>query len=86
MRVEIATGRTHQIRVHAKSIGHPVAGDDKYGNREENRKLKKLGLARPFLHASRMELPSYKGKKPLVIEAPLAQDLATFLKNYEKSV
>ena len=77
--VEIATGRTHQIRVHAKTIGHPVAGDDKYGDKEENKRLKQRGLKRLFLHAALMELPEYRGKKALTIKAPLPEDLSHFL-------
>src|SRR5690606_31540249 len=50
--VRIETGRTHQIRVHARHIGHPVAGDDKYGDEAVNRKLREqAGLKRLFLHA-----------------------------------
>jgi len=46
------TGRTHQIRVHAASTGHPVAGDPKYGEREFNRFMREQGLRRLFLHAA----------------------------------
>lgn len=52
MDVAIQTGRTHQIRVHAAFAGHPVAGDEKYGERESNARLRALGLRRMFLHAS----------------------------------
>ena len=52
MLVKIKTGRTHQIRVHAASMGFPVAGDDKYGCPEFNRKFKRLGLNRLFLHSA----------------------------------
>jgi 23S rRNA pseudouridine955/2504/2580 synthase len=52
MEVSIRTGRTHQIRVHAAFAGHPVAGDEKYGDRECNARLRALGLRRMFLHAS----------------------------------
>jgi 23S rRNA pseudouridine955/2504/2580 synthase len=53
--VVIETGRTHQIRVHAQHIGHPVAGDDKYGEREANKRLaEQAGLKRLFLHAAAM--------------------------------
>ena len=52
MDVAIRTGRTHQIRVHAAFAGHPVAGDEKYGDRECNARLRALGLRRMFLHAS----------------------------------
>jgi 23S rRNA pseudouridine955/2504/2580 synthase len=49
--VSIRTGRTHQIRVHAAFAGHAVAGDEKYGDRERNARLRALGLRRMFLHA-----------------------------------
>jgi len=52
--VEIHTGRTHQIRVHAAYAGHPVAGDEKYGDREFNARMKAAGLRRMFLHAQEM--------------------------------
>lgn len=55
--VTITTGRTHQIRVHAASIGHAVAGDEKYGSRTANRRWQALGLNRMFLHAWRLKLP-----------------------------
>jgi 23S rRNA pseudouridine955/2504/2580 synthase len=51
MEVTILTGRTHQIRVHAQHAGHPVAGDEKYGDEEFNAQMKALGLNRMFLHA-----------------------------------
>lgn len=49
--VTIKTGRTHQIRVHLTSSGHPIAGDDKYGDFDWNKRLPKFGLDRMFLHA-----------------------------------
>jgi 23S rRNA pseudouridine955/2504/2580 synthase len=52
MEVSLLTGRTHQIRVHAAHAGHPVAGDEKYGNEEFNTEMRALGLTRMFLHAS----------------------------------
>jgi len=51
MEVTLHTGRTHQIRVHAAHAGHPVAGDDKYGDPAFNELLHGLGLRRMFLHA-----------------------------------
>lgn len=79
-RVLINTGRTHQIRVHASHIRHPVAGDGKYGDREFNQSMRKLGLKRLFLHASRLRLPAVPGERPeLLIEAPLPPDLESFL-------
>ncbi len=60
MEIKLITGRTHQIRVHCQYAGHPVAGDQKYGDDEFNRLMKEKGLARLFLHASRVSfiLPS----------------------------
>jgi 23S rRNA pseudouridine955/2504/2580 synthase len=80
--VEIATGRTHQIRVHAASIGHPVAGDDKYGDRSFNKRMKRAGLKRLFLHAGAIRIPALAGGKALRITAPLPEELAVFLRDY----
>ena len=55
LEVTIKTGRTHQIRVHLASQGHPIAGDDKYGDFELNKALQKRGLRRMFLHAWRLQ-------------------------------
>ncbi len=78
--VAIATGRTHQIRVHAQHLGHPVAGDDKYGDPEANRRLReKVGLRRLFLHASSMEFALDAGRTPYLLSAPLARDLGEVL-------
>jgi 23S rRNA pseudouridine955/2504/2580 synthase len=49
------TGRTHQIRVHAASLGHPILGDEKYGDKEANKALKSLGIHQLCLHASSIE-------------------------------
>lgn len=54
MEVKLFTGRTHQIRVHAHHVGHPVAGDRKYGDQNYNQTLKDRGLKRMFLHAQRL--------------------------------
>jgi 23S rRNA pseudouridine955/2504/2580 synthase len=78
--VEIATGRTHQIRAHARHIGHPVAGDDRYGNREFNRTLRRCGLKRQFLHAACVVLPG-AGRGTLTVESPLPEDLERVLLN-----
>lgn len=53
----IDTGRTHQIRVHAAHLGHPVLGDPKYGNEARNQQLRQLGLQRLFLHAAELRMP-----------------------------
>jgi 23S rRNA pseudouridine955/2504/2580 synthase len=78
--VRIATGRTHQIRVHSAHIGHPVAGDDKYGEAEVNRRLREqIGLRRMFLHASTLEFALDAGRAPYSINAPLAPELMDVL-------
>ncbi len=78
-RVEIDTGRTHQIRVHAASIGHPVAGDKKYGDSEFNRSLRKQGLKRMFLHADTLSLELPYTRERVSFRAPLPADLQTLL-------
>ncbi len=71
--VAIETGRTHQIRVHAASIGHGVAGDEKYGDREFNKRVREAGLKRLFLHAARFEFSL--GTRDYSFSAPLPADL-----------
>lgn len=78
--VRIETGRTHQIRVHAQHIGHPVAGDDKYGEVEANKRLREqAGLKRLFLHASTLEFALDGGREPYLLNAPLAPELIEVL-------
>lgn len=78
--VRIETGRTHQIRVHAAHLGHPVAGDEKYGEREANKRLaEQAGLKRLFLHAASMSFDLDQGRTPYLISAPLADDLRAVL-------
>ncbi len=78
--VRIETGRTHQIRVHARHIGHAVAGDDKYGDEMVNRRLREqAGLKRLFLHAASLQFALDGGKAPYVLNAPLAEELAGVL-------
>jgi 23S rRNA pseudouridine955/2504/2580 synthase len=69
------TGRTHQIRVHAASIGRPIAGDAKYGQREFNQRLRAVGLRRLFLHAHSIGFEHPKDGARLSISAPLPDDL-----------
>ena len=75
--VTLYTGRTHQIRVHAQHVGHPLAGDEKYGDKELNKRLREFGLRRLFLHAARFEFEL--GGKGYSFSAPLANDLAAVL-------
>ena len=78
--VRIETGRTHQIRAHARHIGHPVAGDDKYGDPAVNKRLREqVGLKRLFLHASTLEFALDAGQTPYLLSAPLAPELIEVL-------
>ena len=72
------TGRTHQIRVHALHCGHPVVGDERYGDDSVNAEARKLGLRRLFLHAQSISFPDDHGNE-LHFTAPLADDLERFL-------
>lgn len=69
----LLTGRTHQIRVHAQHLGHPLVGDDKYTPANVNEAFKRRGLTRLFLHAARLRLTLPDGR-PLQLEAPLDED------------
>ena len=82
VRVELMTGRTHQIRVHAAHIGHPVAGDVKYGDRSFNRRIKRAGLRRMFLHAESLTFALPYADGEITIKAPLPDDLTSFLDGY----
>ena len=78
--VRIETGRTHQIRVHAQHIGYPVAGDDKYGDADVNRRLREqVGLKRLFLHAASLEFALDGGATPYILNAPLTPELVEAL-------
>lgn len=85
LRVRIHTGRTHQIRVHLASIGHPVAGDAAYGGtrtpacrRIASREALK-SLTRPALHAARLAFDHPSGEARLAFESPLPADIAAVL-------
>lgn len=85
MRVYPITGRSHQIRVHAKSLLHPIVGDDKYGDFKLNKKAKKLGLKRIFLHASSIKFYHPIIKSTLELKADLTEDLKKYLKKIRKN-
>ena len=81
--VRLDTGRTHQIRVHAAHIGHPVAGDEKYGDPEFNRRLREMtGLNRLFLHARSLRIP-WPDREPLEVIAPMDDTLTRTLEILE---
>ena len=71
--IRLKTGRTHQIRVHCQSEGHPIIGDDKYGDRERDKVMRRAGLKRLMLHAFRLEIPANAHTKAMQIIAPLPQ-------------
>jgi 23S rRNA pseudouridine955/2504/2580 synthase len=81
LEVSIGTGRTHQIRVHAAHAGHPVAGDDKYGDREFNAAMRALGLGRMFLHAQLLSFEWPGSGKTFSVSAPLPPELALVLEH-----
>ncbi len=86
MRVEIGTGRTHQIRVHSAYAGHPVAGDEKYGDKAGNDALRHFGLRRMFLHAHSLGFTHPRTGERFTITAPLSDELAAVLKQLQDAV
>jgi len=77
------TGRTHQIRVHAASLGHPIVGDDRYGCDESNRHFKNKGYNRMFLHAASLTFRHPFGGHPVTVTAPLPKSLTELLEHEE---
>ncbi|GEM21116.1 hypothetical protein NONS58_25480 [Nitrosococcus oceani] len=82
MEVTLETGRTHQIRVHAAHLGHPLGGDEKYGDSSFNKQLRCMGLHRLFLHASQLTFTLPEGKKTIKAAAPLPKELNAVLQTY----
>ena len=81
MEVTLHTGRTHQIRVHAQFRGHPVIGDEKYGDKELNKKMRQLGVKRLFLHSRLIEFTLPSTGELISVTAPLDEDLQAGLNN-----
>ena len=79
MEIKLYTGRTHQIRVHAQSTGHPVAGDKKYGDDLLNAELKQQGFRRMYLHA--YQLSFSLGEKNYDIRAPVDDEWQTLMQS-----
>lgn len=77
------TGRTHQIRVHAAAIGHPIAGDSKYGDKTFNKQMKQQGLKRLFLHAWRLRIRHPHTGDSMLLEAPLPKALQQLTEQLE---
>jgi len=82
LELKIKTGRTHQIRVHLSAIGHPVVGDDVYGERQYNQFVKKHGeLNRYFLHAAALGFNHPSTHVPLKFHSPLPEELQNLLQS-----
>ena len=73
------TGRTHQIRVHAKHLGHPIAGDERYSTPTQYKNYRAAGLKRLFLHASSLKFEHPLTGQDVSFEAPLDSELKLFL-------
>jgi 23S rRNA pseudouridine955/2504/2580 synthase len=88
LEVTIKTGRTHQIRVHLASQGHPIAGDDKYGDFDWNRQLIKpgthAGLKRMFLHAWRLQFNHPVTDERVALQADLPPELKAYIDHAQR--
>lgn len=78
------TGRTHQIRVHAAWLGHPIIGDPRYGAADVNLLFRKKGCKRMFLHAEDLQFEHPEKGEVLIISAPLPKELEIFLNREKK--
>ena len=76
--VRLMTGRTHQIRVHLQHAGHPILGDDKYGDFELNKSLAKQGVRRLFLHAGKLSFLHPLTRERVKLQSPLPKDMQAF--------
>jgi 23S rRNA pseudouridine955/2504/2580 synthase len=79
LEIRLLTGRTHQIRVHLAHAGHPVLGDDKYGDFELNRQLAKEGVKRLFLHAASLAFRHPLSGEALAFKSPAPEEMKRFL-------
>jgi 23S rRNA pseudouridine955/2504/2580 synthase len=79
----LLTGRTHQIRVHSQYRRHPIAGDEKYGDREFNQQMRQIGLNRLFLHAFMVEFDLPSTQQHIKVEAPLDKELKEALESID---
>jgi len=83
--VELKTGRTHQIRVHGAHIGHPLAGDEKYGDPAFNQAMKRRGLRRMLLHAHYIEFTDTAESEKITVSAPLDDELKAVIDRLESA-
>ncbi len=82
--IRLFSGRTHQARVHATSLGQPIAGDSKYGDKHCNSQLKEMGLTRLFLHAAWLQFPHPDTNSQVRFDAPLPDNLELVLSNLKQ--
>ncbi len=80
LRLHPKTGRTHQIRVHVASLGHPILGDTTYGGKLDEKYLK---MPRQALHAHKLEIIHPLSEEPKIFVSPLPSDMDFYLKNYK---
>ena len=83
LQAELKTGRTHQIRVHLAHLGFPIAGDDKYGDFDWNKRLSKQGLKRMFLHAQQIIFDHPISGETINLTSPLPPELQRYLSTIE---
>ena len=81
LEIKLETGRTHQIRVHTKSIGNPIVADKKYGFANKDEKLLNRGIDKLLLHAGKLEFFDEKQQKKISITAELDRRFNVFLSN-----
>jgi len=80
--IKLITGRTHQARVHSAHLGKPIAGDEKYGDKNFNVQMRKLGLKRLFLHAAKVTFTHPAQDCKMSLEAPLPEELTNVLERF----
>lgn len=83
MEVSLFTGRTHQIRVHAAASGHPVLGDEKYGDKDANAVFRSVGLRRLFLHATELGFLHPVTQERVLVRSPLPRKLGEVLRTLD---
>ena len=86
LEIALNTGRLHQIRAHASAEGMPVAGDKIYGEKEQNKALRRIGLTRQFLHASEVSFVHPTSKKAISVQSPLPPSLLSVLTRLREEV
>ena len=86
LEIALTTGRLHQIRAHASAEGMPVAGDKIYGEKEQNKALRQIGLNRQFLHASEVTFVHPTSRKAISVQSPLPPSLLSVLTRLREEV